>query len=65
MDYLVLRHGGRKKDAWREVYRGPQGQAEAKYTDLFKSMRPGGMRVALKDGTMIKQDVAPRVRARW
>ncbi|MGI6603980.1 MAG: hypothetical protein ACOX2S_02695 [bacterium] len=46
MDYVVLRHGGRNRDAWREVYRGPQEKAEAKYANLFKSHATGWYKVS-------------------
>lgn len=65
MDYVILRHGGRAADQWREVYRGPEARARARYTRLVEDLRQGGVKLIAPDGTLIDYKWAPRLRTRW
>lgn len=64
--YTVCRHGGRGNNQWRVIYRSQQEeQARAKYFKAKEAMRQGGVRLLGPDGTLVRDDWAPRLRTRW
>lgn len=66
--WRVMRHGGRRNDAWKLV-RGVEydfeRDARAAYDYAVKAMRQGGVVLVTPDGRILASSYAPRLRSRW
>ncbi|WPA89754.1 hypothetical protein MCACPph1_CDS0014 [Moorella phage MCACPph1] len=66
MTFIVIRHGGRSCDRWREVFKGEsEEKALAIYEREYEKMRQGGVILLGPQGEIKRRNWAPRIRTRW
>lgn len=64
--WQVLRHGGRRNDAWRVIgVRDFEDEAREVYALAECALRQGGVQLVSPDGRVIASISAPRLRSRW
>lgn len=65
MIYEITRHGGYSYNNWRVVFRTEdEEEAKKRFWEERDKMRQGGVRL-MKDGQVLLEVTAPRLRTRW
>ena len=63
--WTVERHGGRKADAWRNVFAGDETGARTAYEYWRTAIRQGGVELRDPERRVVQRVWAPRLRTRW
>jgi len=63
--WKVMRWSGRRGDDWCGLACETEDTAHELYHRLYVNMRQGGIRLVRPDGSIVKADIAPRLRSRW
>lgn len=68
--WVLMRHGGRQADDWRERNAWAPNEAgeklaRAAYSKAQEAMRQGGVRLVNPHGVIVLDSWTPRLRSRW
>lgn len=63
--WCVQRHGGRRNDRWRTLFRGSEAEARAVYESVRADLRQGKVTLVDHVGADVAVTSAPRLRTRW
>lgn len=63
--WCVQRHGGRRNDHWRTLFKGPEAEARAVYDSVRMALRQGAVVLVNDEGSDVSTTSAPRLRSIW
>lgn len=65
MTYVVVRHGGRISDSWRQLYVGDDEQRATAIFERAQARLRHGTVELVRAGITLKRASAPTLRTRW